>query len=410
MIWPPLQVAHSAIKSSAMTDWNQAVLKLTRDLLRRQSVTPADDGCQALLGAILEKSGFRLEPMRFGEVDNLWARRGNGGPVLCFAGHTDVVPPGPAEDWTVDPFAAEIREGSLIARGAADMKSGLAAMTVACRRFVRDYPDHPGSIAFLITSDEEGEARDGTLRVMETLDRRGERIDWCVIGEPSSSRVLGDTIRVGRRGSLTGLMTLRGIQGHVAYPDEARNPIHDLANFVGSVNSKPLDEGNRHFPPSSFQMVNVHSDTGATNVIPGELRCRFNFRYSTEWTKQALVEHIESLAADLDIDCDIDWRDVGRPFLTADGALTRAVAQAVCEQTGCEPELSTSGGTSDGRYISPYGVDVVEFGPGNRTIHKINEEVRVDDLPVLEKTYYRIAELLLMEPADLDGKRPGRAD
>ena len=393
-----------------MTDWNKAVLNLTRDLVRMQSVTPEDAGCQALLGATLRESGFRLESMRFGKVDNLWARRGNGAPLLCFAGHTDVVPPGPAADWAVDPFAAEIRDGRLVARGAADMKSGLAAMTVACRRFVRDYPDHPGSIAFLITSDEEGEARDGTLRVMESLDRRGERIDWCVIGEPSSTRVLGDTIRVGRRGSLTGLMTLRGIQGHVAYPDEARNPIHDLAEFVSAVNSKPLDQGNRHFPPSSFQMVNVHSDTGATNVIPGELRCRFNFRYSTEWTQQSLVEHIESLTAELGIDCDIDWRDVGRPFLTADGRLTRAVARAVREQTGREPEFSTSGGTSDGRFISPYGVDVVEFGPANRTIHKVNEEVRVDDLPILQRTYFRIAELLLIETADMRGEHPERAD
>ena len=393
-----------------MTDWNKAVVDLTRDLVRMQSVTPADGGCQALLGANLKEAGFRVESMPFGKVDNLWARRGDGGPLLCFAGHTDVVPPGPVAEWSVDPFAAEVRDGRLIARGAADMKSGLAAMTVACRRFARDYPDHPGSIAFLITSDEEGEARDGTLRVMEELDRRGERIDWCVIGEPSSTNVLGDAIRVGRRGSLTGLMTLRGIQGHVAYPQEARNPIHDLADFVSAVNLEPLDRGNRHFPPSSFQMVNVHSDTGATNVIPGVLTCRFNFRYSTEWTRAALIGHIEALLARLDIDCDIDWRDVGRPFLTGEGTLTGAVARAVLEQTGREPELSTSGGTSDGRFISPHGVDVVEFGPVNRTIHKVNEEVRVDDLPVLQRVYHRIAELLLVEPAHLAGKRPGDAD
>ncbi len=393
-----------------MTDWNKAVLDLTRDLVRMQSVTPADSGCQALLGTALQEAGFRLEPMPFGEVENLWARRGEGGPLLCFAGHTDVVPPGPAEAWGVDPFAGEIRDGRLVARGAADMKSGLAAMTVACRRFVRDYPDHPGSIAFLVTSDEEGEARDGTLRVMQALDRRGERIDWCVIGEPSSTDVLGDTIRVGRRGSLTGLMTLRGIQGHVAYPQEARNPIHDLADFVSALNRDPLDRGNRHFPPSSFQMVNVHSDTGATNVIPGELRCRFNFRYSTEWTQGALIEHVESLLARLDIDCDIDWRDVGRPFLTAEGTLTGAAARAVREQTGQQPQLSTSGGTSDGRFISPYGVDVVEVGPVNRTIHKVNEEVRVDDLPALQRIYYRIAELLLIKPAHRGGARSGGGD
>lgn len=380
-----------------MKEWRKAVVELTRELVRRPSVTPDDAGCQDLIGDMLGNLGFQVERLRFGDVENTWARRGQGGPVLCFAGHTDVVPPGPAAEWDVDPYAADIRGGRLIARGAADMKSGLAGMLVACERFVGDYPDHTGSIAFLITSDEEGEARDGTLKVMETLDRRGERIDWCVVGEPSSARVLGDTIRVGRRGSLTGLMILHGIQGHVAYPQEARNPIHDLANFVSALTREPLDNGNRHFPPTSFQMVNVHSDTGATNVIPGELRCRFNFRYSTEWTKQALVRHVESLARDLGIDCDIDWRDVGRPFLTAEGRLTDAVSRAVREQTGQVPQLSTSGGTSDGRYISPYDVDVVEFGPINRTIHKVNEEVLVDDLPTLQEVYFRIAELLLVE-------------
>ena len=381
-----------------MTDWNKAVLDLTRELVRLPSVTPDDAGCQQLIGGTLENLGFRVEHLRFGKVDNIWARRGERGPVLCFAGHTDVVPPGPAEQWSVDPFAAEIRDGRLIARGAADMKSGLAAMLVACERFVADHPGHRGSIAFLITSDEEGEARDGTLKVMQTLDQRGEHIDWCVIGEPSSTRVLGDAIRIGRRGSLTGLMTLRGIQGHVAYPQEARNPIHDLAEFVGALTRQPLDEGNRHFPPTSFQMVNVHSDTGATNVIPGELRCRFNFRYSTEWTQETLVEHVESLVAELGIDCDIDWRDVGRPFLTARGRLTAAVSQAVREHTGRDPELSTSGGTSDGRYLAPYGVDVVEAGPVSRTVHKVNEEVLAEDLPTLQEIYYRVAELLLVEP------------
>ena len=381
-----------------MTDSNSAVLNLTRELIRLPSVTPVDAGCQQLIGGILGNLGFRVEHLRFGEVDNLWARRGDRSPVLCFAGHTDVVPPGPAEQWRVDPFAAEILDGRLIARGAADMKSGLAAMLVACERFIGDHPGHRGSIAFLITSDEEGEARDGTRKVMETLGQRNEHLDWCVIGEPSSTRVLGDTIRIGRRGSLTGLMTLRGIQGHVAYPDEARNPIHDLAELVSTLNRQPLDEGNRHFPPTSFQMVNVHSDTGATNVIPGELKCRFNFRYSTEWTQEALAGHVESVAAELGIDCDIDWRDVGRPFQTAEGRLTAAVSRAVREQTGRDPELSTSGGTSDGRFMAPCGVDVVEVGPINRTIHKVNEEVRVDDLPTLQGIYYRVAELLLVEP------------
>lgn len=383
-----------------MTDANDSVLELTCELIRRPSVTPDDQGCQRLVGEILAPLGFELEHLRFGEVDNLWARRGKDGPVLCFAGHTDVVPAGPTEQWRADPFAAEVHDGRLVGRGAADMKSGLAAMLTACRRFVNDYPDHGGSVAFLITSDEEGEAKDGTQQVMETLSGRNEHIDWCVIGEPSSTQVLGDTVRIGRRGSLTGLMTLRGVQGHVAYPAEARNPIHDLADLVSAINQEPLDEGNSHFPPTSFQMVNVHSDAGAPNVIPGELKCRFNFRYSTQWTQETLSAHVEALVSKFGIDCDITWRNAGDPFLTEEGRLSRAVSQAVKEHTGLEPELSTGGGTSDGRFIAPHGVDVVEFGPINKTVHKVNEEILIEDIPRLTDIYYRIAELLLVGDAE----------
>jgi len=371
------------------------VVELTQALVRKPSVTPDDSGCQQIITELLEDAGFRVEQLRFGDVDNLWARRGDDGPVLCFAGHTDVVPPGPLSEWRVDPFSAEIHDGRLIARGAADMKASLAAMIIAAQRFVEHYPEHEGSIAFLITSDEEGAADDGTLKVMETLSGRDEKIDWCVVGEPSSARELGDTVRIGRRGSLTGLMTLRGVQGHVAYPAEARNPMHDLADFVSAINHEPLDQGNSHFPPTSFQMVNVHCDAGAPNVIPGELACRFNFRYSTQWTQESLAAHVEGILKKLGIDYEIIWRNAGSPFLTEEGRLSEAVSRAVRDTTGVEPELSTSGGTSDGRFIAPYGVDVVEVGPLNGTIHKVNEEILVADIPRLVDIYYRIAELLL---------------
>ena len=378
-----------------MTNTDAPILKFTQELIRRRSRTPKDEGCQRLICDILDPLDFQVQHLRFGEVDNLWVRHGNGHPVLCFAGHTDVVPPGSLDEWISDPFAAELHDDRLVARGAADMKSGLAAMVFACRRFVENYPNHNGSIALLITSDEEGEARDGTYRVMETLSNRKETIDWCIVGEPSSSKKLGDTVRIGRRGSLTGLMTLRGVQGHVAYPTEARNPIHDLANLVHEINKKPIDNGTEHFPPTSFQMVNVHSDAGAPNVVPGELKCRFNFRYSTKWTQESLSSHIENLALGLGIDCDITWRNAGNPFFTQEGKLSNALSAAINEHTGINPELSTSGGTSDGRFIAPHGVDIVEFGPLNKTIHKVNEEVLIDDIPKLADIYYRTAELLL---------------
>ena len=369
---------------------------LARELIRRPSVTPADEGCQAMLAERLERLGFTVEHLPFEDVDNLWARRGTDAPVLCFAGHTDVVPPGPAEQWHVDPFAAEIRDDRLIARGAADMKGGLAAMICAAEEFVAAHPNHSGSIAFLITSDEEGAADNGTLKVMETLAARGETIDWCVIGEPSSEHTLGDTVRIGRRGSLTGLMTIRGVQGHVAYPLLADNPMHALAQFVAAISTDSLDDGNAHFPPTTFQMVNIHCDAGAPNVVPGELACRFNLRYSTEWTHETLAAHIENLLTGLDIDYEIDWRVAGRPFVTEPGRLSSAVETAIRDVTGVTPTLSTSGGTSDGRFIAPYGVDVVEVGPINATIHKVNEEVLVADIERLQRIYRRICEELLL--------------
>ncbi len=370
-------------------------LEFTKALINRQSVSPEDAGCQQLIAERLSAVGFTVEHMRFGDVDNLWARRGQQGPVLCFAGHTDVVPTGPLEQWKVDPFAAEIQDGQLIARGAADMKASLATMVVAAEKFVTQYQNHKGSLAFLITSDEEGRARDGTLKVMQTLTGRAEKIDWCVIGEPSSTDQLGDTARIGRRGSLSGMLTLRGIQGHVAYPQLARNPIHAFGRFISAMTEQPLDEGNSHFPATSFQVVHVESGSGAPNVTPGELFARFNFRYSTVWTHETLKAHVESQLDKLEIDYDLDWHLSGEPFLTEEGQLSRAVQQAVLETTGLTPELSTSGGTSDGRFIAPAGVDVIEFGPGNRTIHKINETLPVDDIPKLETIYRRIAELML---------------
>jgi len=371
-------------------------LSLARELIRRPSVSPADSGCQQLIADLLGEAGFSTEPLRFGEVDNLWARRGRAAPALVFAGHTDVVPPGPREQWRVDPFAATVEDGVLMGRGAADMKGSLAAMINACRHFVDRYPDHKGSIGMLITSDEEAAADDGTLKVMETLAKRGESFQYCVVGEPSSALKLGDTVRVGRRGSLSGIMTIRGVQGHVAYPLQADNPMHALAKFVAAMTREPVDSGNDFFPPTTFQMVNVHSDAGAPNVVPGELKCRFNFRYSNVWTPEQLQARVVSVLQDLRIDYELRWKVAGLPFLTKRGALTTAISRAVREETGLDPELSTSGGTSDGRFIAPYGIDVVELGPINESIHKVNELVSVADLERLERIYFRIAELLLV--------------
>jgi len=368
---------------------------LTAELVRRQSVTPADAGCQELIAARLRAIGFECESMPFGDVSNLWARRGSAGPVLCFAGHTDVVPPGPVEDWDTDPFEPVISDGVMYGRGAADMKSGLAAMVVALEQFIAAHDDHEGSLAVLITSDEEGRARDGTLKVVEALQARDEHIDWCVLGEPSSELSLGDIVRVGRRGSLSGLLTVNGIQGHVAYPRLADNPIGRFAPVLAALHTRDWDQGNEFFPPTSFQVVDIRAGVGAPNVTPAELTARFNFRYSTVWDDKTLKLEVHSVFDDHDIDYELDWHLSGEPFLTNPGKLTEAASQAVQEQTGNPPELSTGGGTSDGRFISPAGTDVVELGPVNASIHKVNEHVRIDDVVALTTMYRRIAELLL---------------
>jgi succinyl-diaminopimelate desuccinylase len=370
-------------------------IALARELIRKPSVTPDDAGCQARLSELLEAAGFTVESMRYGAVDNLWARHGTGRPALVFAGHTDVVPPGADAEWLFPPFAARIEDGMLRGRGAADMKGSLAAMIVAGIRFVREHPDHAGSIGYLLTSDEEGVADDGTLRVMQALADRGELFDYCVVGEPSSSERLGDTVRIGRRGSLSGIMTVRGVQGHVAYPLDGDNPMHALARFVAAVTAAPIDAGNAEFPPTTFQMVYTHSDANAVNVVPGEASCRFNFRYSTQWNQQTLAAWAEEKLAAAGVRYDITWRNAGDPFLTKKGVLTDAVTAAVQAETGLTPELSTSGGTSDGRFIAPYGIDVVELGPLNKTIHTVNDEVAVADLIALERIYCAIAERLL---------------
>jgi succinyl-diaminopimelate desuccinylase len=370
-------------------------LSFTRELIRRASVTPEDAGCQALLAARLAAAGFRTETLQFGEVTNLWARRGSDGPVLCFAGHTDVVPPGPRDEWATDPFVPEIRDGILYGRGAADMKASLAAMVDASVEFVGRCPGHRGSIAFLITSDEEGRARDGTKRVMEVLAERGERMDWCVIGEPSCEKRLGDTIRVGRRGSLSAEVTVHGVAGHVAYPHLARNPIQAFAPVLQCLYASPLDSGNEFFPPSSFQVVRLESVGDAVNVTPATLTTRFNFRYSTVWSHQRLRDHVEGLFREAGLDYSIDWHLSGEPFLTPPGILTEVAKDAVLTVTGVTPALSTGGGTSDGRFIAPSGTHVIEFGAVNTTIHKPNEQIPLADIATIRRVYGEILRRLL---------------
>ncbi|MBW7930397.1 MAG: succinyl-diaminopimelate desuccinylase [Gammaproteobacteria bacterium] len=370
-------------------------VEFTCELIRRASITPRDEGCQELIGERLRAAGFSTETLQFGEVTNLWARHGEGAPVFCFAGHTDVVPPGDLAHWDSDPFTPEIRDGKLYGRGAADMKCSLAAMTDAATGFVDAHPAHRGTIAFLITSDEEGRARDGTLRAMQELAGRGEKIDWCLIGEPSCGSRLGDTVRVGRRGSLSGIITVNGIAGHVAYPQLARNPIQLFAPVITELYETPLDQGNEFFPPSSFQVVNIAAGEGAPNVIPGKLDARFNFRYSTTWTYQQLQAHVEALLARHGIDCELRWHLSGEPFLTPVGALTEAISAVVHEVTGLVPELSTGGGTSDGRFIAPYGTHVVEFGAINDTIHKANEHVAVADIDRIRDVYRAVLERMM---------------
>jgi succinyl-diaminopimelate desuccinylase len=369
------------------------------ELIRRPSVTPEDGGCQQIIAARLAAIGFRIEPMPFGEVTNLWARRGAAAPLLAFAGHTDVVPTGPLDQWQSPPFAPEVRDGLLYGRGAADMKGSLAAMVTACEAFVAEHPGHAGSIAFLLTSDEEGPAVDGTVKVMERLEARGERIDWCVIGEPTSLERAGDVIKNGRRGSLTGRLRVQGVQGHVAYPHLADNPVHRAGAALAELCAITWDNGNAHFPPTTFQISNIHAGTGADNVIPGELEVVFNFRYSTELDQATLQRRVEDLLKRHGLRYTLEWRLSGKPFLTPAGELVAAVRAAIRDVDGLETELSTSGGTSDGRFIAPTGAQVIELGPVNATIHKLNECVAVADLERLSAQYRRILERLLASPS-----------
>ncbi len=375
-----------------------ATLELAVELIGRASVTPEDEGCQELMIARLEKLGFAVERMRFGEVDNFWARRGASAPLFVFAGHTDVVPAGPLAQWDSPPFQPQIRDGYLYGRGSADMKGSLAAMVTACERFLGEHGDHRGSIAFLITSDEEGPGIDGTRKVMETLMKRGESIDWCLVGEPSSSRQTGDVIKNGRRGSLGGRLVVHGTQGHIAYPHLARNPVHLFAPAMAELCARQWDNGNEFFPPTSFQISNIRAGTGADNVIPGELEVLYNFRYSTETDDQQLRGIVEDILQRHQLAYDLEWRLSGKPFLTPPGALVDAMREAIAEVTGLTTRLSTDGGTSDGRFIAPGGAQVAELGPVNATIHKINECVRADDLEKLSLIYERILHKLLTSP------------
>jgi succinyl-diaminopimelate desuccinylase len=371
-------------------------LKLACELIRRPSVTPNDQGCQSLLAARLEKIGFEIEHLHSGGVDNLWARRGGGAPVFTFAGHTDVVPPGPADQWTSDPFTPEIRDGLLYGRGAADMKGSIAAMVTACERFIAAHPQHGGSLSFLITSDEEGPATDGTVKVVERLSARGDCIDFCLVGEPSSQEHLGDIIKNGRRGSLGGILRVYGQQGHVAYPRLADNPIHRAAPALAELVAIEWDQGNAYFPPTTFQISNIRAGTGVENVIPGELEVWFNLRFSTESTVDSLQSRITALLNRHGLNFTIDWKLSGHPFLTPPGELVAAAMMAIRDICGRSAELSTSGGTSDGRFIAPLGGQVLELGPVNATIHKTNECVSVCDLESLSLIYEKIISTLLI--------------
>jgi len=369
-------------------------LDLAIDLVSRDSVTPEDKGCQETMIARLEAIGFKIERLRFDDVDNFWARRGKVGPVLGLAGHTDVVPTGPLENWDSHPFKPEIRDGHLYARGAADMKGSLAAMVTACERFVANHPDHSGSIAFLITSDEEGPSINGTVKVVETLEARNEKMDYCIVGEPTATDRIGDIIKNGRRGSLNAVLTVHGSQGHVAYPQLAANPVHLAANALTELTHEHWDDGNEFFPPTSFQISNIHAGTGATNVIPGDLEVVFNFRFSTEQTDAGLRERVEAILNKHELNYSIDWSLSGNPFLTAAGELVDATRESIKDVIGIDTELSTTGGTSDGRFIAPTGSQVLEFGPRNATIHKVNECVSVEDLDTLSACYEKIMEKL----------------
>jgi succinyl-diaminopimelate desuccinylase len=374
---------------------SDAVLELALALCAKPSLTPDDAGCQALVAARLRDAGFTIETLRYGEVDNLWATHGSGAPVVVLLGHTDVVPTGPLEQWTTPPFEPVVRDGMLHARGAADMKGSVAAMTLAAAAFVRARPAHSGTVAVLLTSDEEGEARDGVRRVLETFAQRGQRIDLCVVGEPSSRETLGDTVRVGRRGSLHGHLVVEGVQGHVAFPDRVRNPVHLAAAALAELADTLWDAGDECFPPTSFQISNVAAGTGALNVTPAELRVDFNFRFNPISGEAKLRRGVEAVLARHKLDFSIDWDCSGSPYYTRAGALLDAVTESVREVTGTTPVPDTGGGTSDGRFVATTGAQVVELGPVNATIHKIDEHVRVADLEPLARIHRRILERLL---------------
>lgn len=377
-------------------DETDPTLALTRQLIARPSVTPDDSGCQQLMGQRLTQAGFVVEHMRFGEVDNLWATRGDQGPLLVFAGHTDVVPPGDSTIWQSDPFEATVRGENLVGRGAADMKASLAAMVIACENFVSAYPDHAGRIGFLITSDEEGPAKDGTVKVMEALTKRGERIDWCVVGEPSSTGTLGDMVKNGRRGSLNATLIIHGKQGHIAYPHLADNPIHRALPALDALANESWDTGNEFFDPTSLQISTVRAGQGVTNVIPGTLEVLFNVRFSTQVTADAIRERCEAILNQHNLSYDIEWSLSGEPFLTTPGALLDAVTQSIEGVTGNRPDVSTGGGTSDGRFIAPSGAQVVEVGHVNETIHQCNEHVKLADIARLTEIYRGILNRLLV--------------
>lgn len=372
-------------------------LELTKELINRPSVTPDDAGCQNFIADRLEKSGFTARKMRFADVDNVWITHGSGAPVFTFLGHTDVVPPGALNEWESEPFSAEVRGDYLFGRGAADMKGSVAAMVIALEKFVSQYPEHPGTIALLLTSDEEGDATDGTVRVMETLESESIKIDWCLVGEPSSQDRLGDVVKNGRRGSLGARLLVKGIQGHVAYPQLAKNPIHTLAPALTELCQMEWDKGNEFYPPTSFQVSNIHAGDGTVNVIPGSVEVLLNFRFSTELTDVKIRKQSESILKKHALDYEIEWHTSGQPFITETGKLLDSVQVAIEEICGYPTMLSTSGGTSDGRFVAPTGAEVVELGPVNATIHKVNECVRVSDLELLEKTYCKILEKIFSD-------------
>jgi succinyl-diaminopimelate desuccinylase len=373
----------------------QGALELAQALIGRRSVTPEDGGCQALIASRLEKIGFKCEPMRFGEVSNLWARRGSGKPLVCFAGHTDVVPTGPLSEWHTDPFVPTVKDGKLYGRGAADMKSSIAAFVVATEMFVKERPKHAGAIALLLTSDEEGPAVDGTAKIVEALKKRGETMDYCIVGEPTSVDALGDTLKNGRRGSLSGKLTVRGVQGHVAYPHLARNPVHQLAPALAELAKTQWDKGNESFPPTTWQVSNIHAGTGVGNVIPGTVEVDFNFRFSTESTDASLTQRVESILKKHGLEYSLSWVLGAKPFISPQGRLAQ-VAQEVCKRhTGHNAELSTTGGTSDGRFIIEISPEVLELGPVNASIHKLNEHIELGALEQLPRIYLDVLRALL---------------